>query len=55
MPPLPSEHEPILRTLRATRSCEQTATVLGVALERVQRVAWMAFGLGELEVGLVDF
>lgn len=55
MPPLPLEHEPIVRTLRATRSVEQTAHILGLPMDRVQRVAWMAFGLGELEVGLVDF
>jgi hypothetical protein len=52
---LPLEHEEIVRTLTTTRSVHQTANALGLPETEVQRVAFLAFGLGVLDVPLVDF
>jgi hypothetical protein len=52
---MPRSATAILQTLRLTRSVERTAAELELPVSTVQRVAWMAFGLGELEVALVDF
>jgi hypothetical protein len=47
--------EPIVLHLRRSRSVEATALALNLPLPTVQRAAFMAFGLGELEVPLADF
>lgn len=47
--------EEIIHSLRETRSVDDTARRLEVPVPQVQRVAMLAFGLGRLEVDLVDY
>lgn len=55
MPPLSAFEESVVVTLEETRSVRETADRLALPLDRVQRVAMMAFGLGHLEVDLKDY
>ena len=55
MPPLNAFEESVVITLEETRSVRETADRLSLSVDKVQRVALMAFGLGHLEVDLKDY
>lgn len=55
MAPISESEEAVIQCLTQTRSVGLTATLLDLPVDRVQRVAMMAFGLGRLEIDLVDY
>lgn len=55
MAPVTPQEESIILLLAQTRSVGTTASRLHLPLGRVQRVAMMAYGLGHLDVDLVDY
>lgn len=55
MAPVSPFEASVIHVLVETRSVSGTARRLHLAESQVQRVAFMAFGLGRLEVDLVDF
>ena len=55
MPPISPLEETVVHVLEETRSVAVTAQHLHLSLRDVQRVAMMAFGLGRLDVALMDY
>lgn len=55
MPPLPVFEERVVQALEETRSVTLTARRLSLPEPQVQRVAMMAYGLGRLEIDLMDY
>jgi hypothetical protein len=55
MPPISQLEEAVVHVLEETRSVADTARHLKIPVRDVQRVAMMAFGLGRLDVALVDY
>lgn len=55
MPPVSRWEETVIHALEETRSVDATAQRLRMPVFQVQRVALMAFGLGRLEVDLLDY
>ena len=55
MAPVTPFEQTVINSLAETRSVGKTADRLELPERHVQRVALMAFGLGRLEVNLIDF
>ena len=55
MAALSLQDEAVVHALESTRSVTRTAAELRMPVPQVQRVAMMAFGLGRLDVSLLDF